>query len=157
MDPSIGTDVVVRGIDDDDATLVALLDELLSGGGCACVLRNTVARAQGTYGELKRAFGDSCVKLVHSRFIATDRMANDAELLRLLGPDSSGRPGKLIVVGTQVIEQSLDIDFDVMVTDIAPVDFDASENRTPTSASAWRGPIAPSRKAKVGVLLRCWC
>ena len=122
VDPSIGTDVVVRGIDDDDATLVALLDELLSGGGCACVLRNTVSRAQGTYGELKRAFGDSCVKLVHSRFIATDRMANDAELLRLLGPDSSGRSGKLIVVGTQVIEQSLDIDFDVMVTDIAPVD-----------------------------------
>ena len=59
---------------------------------------------------------------MHSRFIATDRMANDAELLRLLGPDSSGRSGKLIVVGTQVIEQSLDIDFDVMVTDIAPVD-----------------------------------
>ena len=86
---------------------VALLDELAFGRRLRLRIRNTVARAQGTYGELKRAFGDSCVKLVHSRFIATDRMANDAELLRLLGPDSSGRPDKLVVVGTQVIEQSL--------------------------------------------------
>ena len=43
--------MVVRGIDDDDATLVALLDELLSGGGCACVLRNTVSRAQVRMGS----------------------------------------------------------------------------------------------------------
>lgn len=62
------------------------------------------------------------MKLVHSRFIAVDRMSNDAELLRLLGPDPGARPDKLVVVGTQVIEQSLDIDFDVMVTDVAPVD-----------------------------------
>lgn len=120
--PSIGTNVIVERLEDDDATLVAQLEDLLSDGGCACVLRDTVSRAQSSYERLKTAFGDSCVKLVHSRFIAVDRMENDAELLRLLGPDPADRPSKLIVVGTQVIEQSLDIDFDVMITDIAPID-----------------------------------
>ena len=121
-DLSAGTNVIVREMEDDDRTLVAQLNDLLSDGGCACVLRDTVSRAQSTYQQLKKAFGASCVKLVHSRFIAVDRMRNDSELLRLLGPDSDNRPDKLIVVGTQVIEQSLDIDFDVMITDIAPID-----------------------------------
>lgn len=119
---SAGTDVLVQRMEDDSAALVAKLGDLLSDGGCACVLRDTVSRAQSTYEVLKQAFGESCVKLVHSRFIAVDRMANDAELLRLLGPDPANRPEKLIVVGTQVIEQSLDIDFDAMITDAAPVD-----------------------------------
>lgn len=121
-DPSTGINVIVERLEDDDATLVTQLEDLLSDGGCACVLRDTVSRAQSAYEQLKAAFGDSCVKLVHSRFIAIDRMENDAELLRLLGPDSVNRPNKLIVVGTQVIEQSLDIDFDVMITDVAPID-----------------------------------
>ena len=121
-DHSAGTDVLVQGMEDDDAALVAQLHNLLSDGGCACVLRDTVRRAQHTYELLREEFGSSCVKLVHSRFIAIDRMANDAELLKLLGPDSTNRPKKLIVVGTQVIEQSLDIDFDVMISDLAPID-----------------------------------
>lgn len=53
-------------------------------------------------------------------------MSNERELRDLLGPDATigngKRPGKLVVVGTQVLEQSLDIDFDALVTDIAPVD-----------------------------------
>ena len=121
-DPSAGTNVTVRGLEDDDDALIAQLSDLLSDGGCACVLRDTVGRAQATYEQLKQTFGDSCVMLVHSRFIAIDRMKNDEKLLRLLGPDSKNRPNRFIVVGTQVIEQSLDIDFDVMITDVAPID-----------------------------------
>ena len=49
-------------------------------------------------------------------------MENDNRLLLQLGSDASKRPSRLIVVGTQVIEQSLDIDFDLMVSDIAPID-----------------------------------
>lgn len=121
-----GTDVRLDFLPDDDETLLRTLSDLLSEGGCACVLRDTVARAQATYRMLRESLGDGLegtqVRLVHSRFIAADRLQNDAELLGLLGPDSSMRPSKLVVVGTQVIEQSLDIDFDVMITDVAPVD-----------------------------------
>ena len=121
-----GTDIYLDFPSDDDGTLIQILSELLSDGGCACVLRNTVTRAQATYRMLKESLSDALkgaqLKLVHSRFIAADRLQNDAELLRLLGSDSSRRPEKLIVVGTQVMEQSLDIDFDVMITDIAPID-----------------------------------
>lgn len=121
-----GTNVQLGFLPDDNETLVQTLSDLLSGGGCACVLRDTVARAQETYRmleeNLRGGLEGAQVKLVHSRFIAADRLQNDAELLQLLGSDLSNRPEKLIVVGTQVMEQSLDIDFDVMITDIAPVD-----------------------------------
>lgn len=116
-----GTDVSVGLLPDGDAELVEALASLLSDGGCACVLRDTVARAQHAYDLLKESFGGDVV-LVHSRFVGPDRAANDARLLELLGPGSDRRPRRLVVVGTQVIEQSLDIDFDVMVSDVAPVD-----------------------------------
>lgn len=118
---SRGTDVEISFLLDGDDDLLATLRDRLSDGGCACVLRDTVSRAQETYEFLKTAM-DAEVRLVHSRFIAADRLSNDAELLKLLGPNASKRPRSLVVVGTQVIEQSLDIDFDFMITDIAPID-----------------------------------
>ena len=64
--------------------------------------------------------------LVHARFMDLDRMENESVLRNLLGPGatrSNGkRPERMIVVGTQVLEQSLDIDFDLLVTDVAPID-----------------------------------
>lgn len=114
-------DVEVDFLEDGDDALVGLLEGLLAEGGCACVLRDTVGRAQHTFDVLRTTFGDDLI-LVHSRFVAADRAANDERLLRLLGPASSERPQRLVVVGTQVLEQSLDIDFDVMVTDVAPID-----------------------------------
>ena len=98
-----------------------LLDSLLDGGGNAGVIVNTVKKAQDIAKELSEKFGDENVMLLHSSFIATDRVKNEEKLMKYLGRDGD-RPQKLIVVGTQVIEQSLDIDFDVMISDIAPVD-----------------------------------
>lgn len=116
-----GADVHIEYLPDDDTLLLEMLNDALDGGGCVCIIRNTVSRAQRTY-ELLNSKIDADVKLVHSRFIAVDRAKNDQELLNLLGADSSRRPQSLVVVGTQVIEQSLDIDFDLMITDIAPMD-----------------------------------
>lgn len=115
-----------RIIDDGDKSLISLLDRLLKDGGCVGVICDTVGRAQHAAKLLGDYFGSEYVKLTHSRFMDIDRMSNEAELRRLLGPDSTigngGRPQRMIVVGTQVLEQSLDIDFDALVTDIAPVD-----------------------------------
>jgi len=113
--------VAVRRMDDDDATLVATLDEMLTGGGCVGIVRNTVNRAQHTFETLRRVYGDEVV-LVHSRFLAPHRAAREEQLVSELGRSAKHRPRRRIVVGTQVLEQSLDIDFDLIVTDLGPVD-----------------------------------
>ncbi|TDP92582.1 CRISPR-associated Cas3 family helicase [Leucobacter luti] len=118
------TEVALGWIDDAEDALVDFLREQLSDGGCAAVIHNTVGRVQRTAASLRAAFPDIPVIVAHSRFLASDRIANDSELLDLLGSPrrSTGRPRTCIVVATQVIEQSLDIDFDLMVTDLAPID-----------------------------------
>ncbi|MDR1615598.1 MAG: CRISPR-associated helicase Cas3' [Syntrophomonadaceae bacterium] len=106
-----------------DGDLCDKLNEALAGGGCAGIIVNTVLKAQEIAEKLLERFGNEHVRLLHSGFISIDRTEKEAELLKLLGPpDDAERPDKMIVVGTQVIEQSLDIDFDVLFTDICPMD-----------------------------------
>jgi CRISPR-associated helicase Cas3/CRISPR-associated endonuclease Cas3-HD len=90
-------------------------------GGCVAVVCNTVSGAQRMYADLARRLPDWTVELMHSRFTVSDRRQRESALLSRLGPDGD-RPEKLMVVGTQVLEQSLDIDFDVMFSDLAPMD-----------------------------------
>ena len=109
-----------------DADLPCKLQGLLADGGCAAVICNTVGRAQDVYRRLSAVFtpGEE-LGLFHSRFLAKDRAAIEEKCLRMFGPpaNSSGeRPTRHILVATQVLEQSLDVDFDVMVSDLAPVD-----------------------------------
>jgi CRISPR-associated endonuclease/helicase Cas3 len=61
--------------------------------------------------------------LFHSRFTAGDRADIESAVLQRFGPDSGAaeRPGR-ILIATQVIEQSLNLDFDVLVSDLAPID-----------------------------------
>lgn len=111
---------------DDEDSLASFANEMLADGGCMGVVCDTVRRAQHAFAVLSQIFGPDEVVLTHSRFTDIDRMANEEMLRRRLGPHArrscGTRPERLIVVGTQVIEQSLDIDFDVMVTDVAPID-----------------------------------
>lgn len=115
-----------RLIGDSDQELCELLSNLLKEGGCAGIICDTVRRAQAAYSILVDAFGAENVSLIHSRFLDVDRMAREGFLRRELGPratrENGIRPPLRIVVGTQVLEQSLDIDFDVLVSDVAPVD-----------------------------------
>lgn len=119
----VSIDALGGGVEDDLDRLVAFLGDALSGGGCALVVRNTVTRVLHTATVLRGVFPGE-VTVAHSRFIAADRMARDAELLARFGPPRPGvvRPQRHVVVASQVIEQSLDVDFDVVVSDLAPVD-----------------------------------
>lgn len=115
--------------DDEPDTLARLLHEELTQGGCALVVRNTVRRVQETASRLRQLLDGSGIEVsvAHSRFLAPDRAAKDRWLSEAFGPpDSSGvstaRPKSHVVVASQVAEQSLDIDFDLLVTDVAPVD-----------------------------------
>ena len=107
----------------DDHALAGILVTELADGGCAGVIANTVGRAQEMYSMLASQFGNECVRLLHARFLSCDRAEREQDLNRLLGPPGKAdRPGKLIVVGTQVLEQSLDLDFDILATDLCPMD-----------------------------------
>ena len=106
----------------DETRIMEMLQFLLDDGGCAGIIHNTVQKAQETARMLEKCFGAEHVRLLHSRFISCDRVRKEMEVRSLLGPGEKQRPQKLIVVGTQVMEQSLDIDFDVLFTDICPMD-----------------------------------
>lgn len=89
------------------------------------MIRNTVPRAQLAYQVLCERFGDGDVRLLHGRMTAHDRAEGTEECLRLLGPpgEDGTRPFKrLILVATQLAEQSFDVDADVLVTDLTTID-----------------------------------
>jgi len=106
----------------DEAEITLKLKTLLCDGGSAGVIVNTVKHAQALARGLKEAFGEGVVTLIHSRFLAEQRAALEAALLEELGPLAIPRKEARIIVGTQVLEQSLDIDFDVLITEICPMD-----------------------------------
>ena len=85
------------------------------------IIVNTVKSAQEIAEKCSELFGEDLVFLLHSNFIATERVAKEKELLSMIGKDAV-RPERKIIIGTQIIEQSLDIDFHVMVSDLAPMD-----------------------------------
>lgn len=117
-----GTTVAIDHLPDDLDSLVSYLRRHLAEGGCAAVIRNTVARVQETARRLAAEFGADHVTVDHARFLSCDRARIDRGLVATFGPASAERPRLHIVVGSQVLEQSLDVDFDVMVTDVAPTD-----------------------------------
>lgn len=99
-----------------------LLDQVKEGG-CACWISNTVNRSQEIFQTLAENSPEGTrIILLHSRFPLEQRSEIEKEIVSIVGPDKANRPTSAIVVGTQVLEQSLDLDFDLMVSDLAPVD-----------------------------------
>lgn len=113
-------DVAMSWLPDDLNSLARVVGDVVDSGGCVLVVRNTVRRAMQTYRALQGLWGEG-VTLAHSRFVARDRLDKDEWLRTTFGPGTGDRAGR-VVVATQVAEQSLDIDFDLLVTDLAPVD-----------------------------------
>ena len=105
-----------------DADLPALLAEKLADGGCAAVIVNTVDKAQTLCAILRQSLAAE-VTLLHARFPFQDRNEREGVVFETFGPDSTrDQRDRKVLVATQVVEQSLDLDFDLMVTDYAPLD-----------------------------------
>lgn len=104
-----------------EATAELAMDSV-KDGGCLCVLSNTVDRAQMIYDHLCSICGDTEVMLFHARFPAIRRNEIEDMVVTKFGKRFENRPKKCILVATQVMEQSIDADFDAMITDLAPID-----------------------------------
>jgi CRISPR-associated endonuclease/helicase Cas3 len=92
-------------------------------GQCVCWIRNTIRDISETYHELKQFVSGDAIHVFHSRFAMTDRLKIEERVCKMFGKDSgpSDREGK-VLIASQVVEQSLDLDFDVLITDLAPID-----------------------------------
>lgn len=82
------------------------------------IVFNQVKRAQDFYKQMEEDYPDFAKMLIHSRFRRKDRKALETDLTNIFNKNTEG----CIVVSTQVVEVSLDISFDVMITECAPLD-----------------------------------
>lgn len=117
---------------DDEALLPALI-QALECGARVIVICNTVARANALFRRVEAALEAGYPHLLpalfsldgvrcphHGRFAREDRERLDAAVTEQLGKESPA--GARLLIGTQTLEQSLDIDADWLVTDLAPMD-----------------------------------
>lgn len=111
--------VTVTRVGDADAVLQRII-EAAGAGAAVAWIRNTVDDALESAARL-RAHGITPL-VFHARFALCDRLDVEAEVLRRFGRDSAGDARRCVLVATQVVEQSLDVDFDLLATDLAPVD-----------------------------------
>lgn len=101
----------------------ALLEKIIAAadaGARVAVILNLVDAAQATARRLREMTGLP-VDIFHARYRFIDRREKEAAVLREYGREAA-RVGGRILVATQVVEQSLDLDFDWMVTQICPAD-----------------------------------
>ncbi len=149
------------------AVVLGELEQVVRTGGCAAVICTTVGEAQDTYAALRdhltrvhglgytgwddRASGTgevpgegTLLRLLHARFPAYRRAELTAEAESWFGrgdKDTTRRPmlpRGAILVATQVIEQSLDFDFDLVISDLAPM-----AQLLQRAGRAWRHAATP--------------
>lgn len=111
---------IIFGITDD---IIDTVSEKIRCGGCIGIICNTVKRVQDIAVLLEQSFPEKRIIVFHSRFISEDRRRKENELISILGKNSTeDTRNNVIVVGSQVLEQSLDIDFDFLISEICPMD-----------------------------------
>ncbi|MFD7450566.1 CRISPR-associated helicase Cas3' [Kitasatospora sp. NPDC059827] len=113
------------------AALREILAPVTAEGGCVLVCCTTVDEAQRTYRDLRSALPelaarDGGLRLLHSRFPAHERRRITAECEAAYGKPANETAAAVpregsVLVATQIVEQSLDLDFDLIVSDLAPL------------------------------------
>ncbi len=102
--------------------IVSEIGKKMANGGYAGIIVNTVRHAQDIYESLKIAYPDDKIIIIHSAYTASDRSKREKNLIETMKRSNNRIDRRVIVVGTQVLEQSLDIDFDIMFSEICPTD-----------------------------------
>ena len=120
----------------DEATAIEQIAEAARAGAAVAWVRNTVDDAFDAAGLLREMGFE--VALFHARFAMGDRLGVERAIVGRFGKqgDPTRRPG--VLVATQVIEQSLDLDFDLLVSDLAPIDLLLQR-----AGRLWRHPARP--------------
>ncbi|MFC3609535.1 CRISPR-associated helicase Cas3' [Stutzerimonas tarimensis] len=142
--PQLKRRVTVQMLHDED-DVIALIAEQARAGRCICWIRNTVGDARRAHEMLGRVVPAGNLELFHSRFAMGDRLDIEDRVLQRFGKHSNGaeRRGR-VLVGTQVLEQSLDFDVDLMISDLAPIDLLIQRaGRLQRHARLANGDIAP--------------
>lgn len=134
---------------------IARVVEAVKRGAAVAWIRNTVDSCQQA-AEALQAYGIDVI-VFHARFAQGDRQRREAEVVKLFGkPDpehalrEENRRGK-VLLATQVIEQSLDLDFDVFITDLAPIDLIIQR-----AGRLWRHPIRNADRVARGFEFRLY-
>lgn len=112
--------IAIDWLEDED--ILPYLQEKLADGGNAAIIGNRVKRVQDLYERIIRFFPEDEVILFHSQYPLCWRSEIEKTVVSRYGKNNPSRPKRSIVIATQVIEQSLDLDFDLLISDIAPVD-----------------------------------
>jgi CRISPR-associated endonuclease/helicase Cas3 len=132
--------VPVRFLHDRDDAVNRLVSASRSGAA-AVWIRNTVDSCREGAAVLRER-GVKNVMVFHARFAHVDRQRCESAVLARFGPTNNAERAGSILVATQVVEQSLDLDFDVMVSDLAPIDLLIQR-----SGRLWRHSFRTSRAA----------
>ena len=120
--PPTSRRVVCRYSPDSFSTLAEQAAAMADNEHCVLWICNTVARSQRAFSLVKSAVREGIeVGLLHSRFPPWRREMLETCWLSWLGKDGA-RPSGCVLVATQVVEQSVDIDADTLITDLAPTD-----------------------------------
>lgn len=103
--------------------VISIIESATMNGQCVCWVRNTVGDALDAHDRLGGLIDSDHLHLFHARFALGHRLDREDQILTYFGKESTKneRAGR-VCIATQVVEQSLDIDFDVMITDLAPID-----------------------------------
>jgi len=118
-------EVNISIVNNENIAIKEALNALYSGQQ-VLFIQNTVKEAQETYQNIKARINREDIEcnLLHSRFTAKDRQAKEDKYVNLFGKDGWNERNKKgrILIGTQVLEQSLDIDADLLITKFCPTD-----------------------------------
>ena len=160
-DPTRKLNVRTQGVSPDLQNLRSAVEAQLPSTGMALILTNTVQRAQDLFNLFpggnplehngwrvgKKLCDGTEIFMFHARFPADSRQQRENNVLNIFGAGKD-RVGRKILIATQVVEQSLDLDFDLMATDLAPVDLVLQR-----AGRLWRHPRAARPISKPTLLV----